>query len=124
MLDVLVCCFAAAMLVVGAETATAFGPLALVPAAVAAALVNLYRGTLPAHLWIGYDTPLGNSAVLQIVIWHTAGLFALLVLAWPVVTAALILLPLWMQAVWLLVGSTLLACWGGWRARNALAMER
>ncbi|WP_344320102.1 hypothetical protein [Streptomyces macrosporus] len=59
-----------------------------VPACVGAALVGAYRGQLPVHLLTGTDTPMGNTAPLQIGLWYLRGMLALLVLVAPVVADA------------------------------------
>ncbi|GAB3464658.1 hypothetical protein GCM10027570_52670 [Streptomonospora sediminis] len=103
----------------GADGGAAIRAVLLVPAAVAAALVGLYRGTLPAHLMVGYDTPFGNSAPMQMLLWHAAGLAGLVALAWPVAAGALA--GPWAAAGWLLAGAGCLAWWAQHRARGALA---
>ncbi|GAA4895590.1 DUF6297 family protein [Streptomonospora salina] len=87
-------------------------------AAVAAALVSVYRGTLPLYLAVGYDTPFGNSAPVQILLWHAAGPASLVALAWPTVSGALD--EPWTAALWLLAGTAALAWWARRRARTAL----
>ncbi|MFJ2111852.1 hypothetical protein ACIOEX_08040 [Streptomyces sp. NPDC087850] len=55
---------------------------ALVPALVGAALVNAYRGTVPAELLIGSMTPLGDTGPLGALLWQVRGpLVALVCLA-------------------------------------------
>jgi hypothetical protein len=44
-----------------------------IPVLVAGALVNTYRGTMPANVFVGFDTPLGNTALINIVIWYAWG---------------------------------------------------
>ncbi|WP_157036446.1 DUF6297 family protein [Streptomonospora alba] len=108
----------AAAVAAGTDGHLAVRAVLLAPAAVAAALVSLYRGTLPLHLAVGYDTPFGNSAPMQILLWHTAGPASLVALAWPTVSGALT--EPWTVALWLLAGTAALTWWAQRRAGNAL----
>ncbi|MEU6893024.1 hypothetical protein ABZ934_14720 [Streptomyces sp. NPDC046557] len=60
---------------------------AVVPAMVGAALVSSYRGTVPGHLLIGADTPMGNTAALQTGLWYARGPLVAIVLSAPVLVA-------------------------------------
>ncbi|MGE7385933.1 hypothetical protein ACQKM2_10715 [Streptomyces sp. NPDC004126] len=62
--------------------------VAAVPAMVAAALVSSYRGTVPTHLLVGAETPMGNTAALQTGLWYARGPLAALVLSAPVLVTA------------------------------------
>ncbi|WP_372408756.1 hypothetical protein [Streptomyces luteireticuli] len=61
--------------------------IAAVPAMVGAALVSSYRGAVPAHVMIGTETPMGNTAAIQTAVWYTRGPLAALVLSVPVLLA-------------------------------------
>jgi hypothetical protein len=54
------------------------------PALVAGALVSAYRGPVPGVLWVGADTPVGNTAGQQVLVWYLAA---------PVVTVMLLIAP-------------------------------
>ncbi|MGW2325562.1 DUF6297 family protein [Streptomyces sp. NPDC001700] len=54
------------------------------PALVAAALVSSYRGTVPLHILIGSETPMGNTGAMQAAVWYLRGPLAALVLTAPV----------------------------------------
>ncbi|NHC15045.1 DUF6297 family protein [Motilibacter deserti] len=62
--------------------------LAGVPALVAGGLVSACRGTLPTKMMIGSDTPTGNTAIVQILVWYARGpLVATVLLAPPILLA-------------------------------------
>jgi hypothetical protein len=74
-----------------AVTATVAGSLAglgltliATPALVAGALVGAYRGPVPGVLWVGADTPVGNTGGQQVLVWYLAA---------PVVTVMLLVAP-------------------------------
>lgn len=54
------------------------------PALVAGALVGAYRGPVPGVLWVGADTPVGNTGGQQVLVWYLAA---------PVVTVMLLVAP-------------------------------
>jgi hypothetical protein len=54
------------------------------PALAAGALVSAYRGPIPGALWLGVETPVGNTAGQQILVWYFGS---------PVVTVMLLLAP-------------------------------
>jgi hypothetical protein len=56
---------------------------AAAPEAVAAALISAYRGPLPVGLFAGTQTPLGNTAPIQIGIWYLRGALAMLITLTP-----------------------------------------
>lgn len=58
-------------------------PLLAVPALVAAAMVSAYRGPVPAVAQLGTDTPMGNTAMVQVVGWYVAGPLVAVVLLLP-----------------------------------------
>ena len=87
--------------------------LAAVPSCVAAALVSAYRGSMPAHQLIGTETGFGNTAALNVTLWHSRGPLTLLSL-----TAPVYLLPLAWPLVlgWLGVTALGLLWWARKRA--------
>ncbi|MEO3784629.1 hypothetical protein ABGB12_14935 [Actinocorallia sp. B10E7] len=95
--------------------------LASLPAAAAAALAGIYRGVLPSHLTLGFDTPFGNSAPLQMLAWHASGFLGLLVVAWPVLSARPG--PGWGGVPWLLLGTAALAWWARRRGRRLMGAD-
>ncbi|MBB6174683.1 hypothetical protein HNR23_004743 [Nocardiopsis mwathae] len=56
---------------------------AVLPAVLAGALAGTFRGPVPGHLWIGYETPMGNTAPLQVLGWHLQGPAAVVAAAAP-----------------------------------------
>jgi hypothetical protein len=44
-----------------------------IPVLVAGALLNAYRGPMPANLFAGFDTPAGNTAAVSIAAWYASG---------------------------------------------------
>jgi hypothetical protein len=54
------------------------------PALVAGALVSAYRGQTPGALYVGVETPVGNTAGQQLLLWYLAA---------PVVAVVLLLAP-------------------------------
>ncbi|MBW1602651.1 hypothetical protein JJV70_11135 [Streptomyces sp. JJ66] len=59
------------------------------PTMVGAALVSAYRGSMPAHVALGVETPFGNTAPFQMAVWYLRGpLAALLLTAPPLLVAA------------------------------------
>lgn len=58
-----------------------------VPAFVAAALVNSYRGVIPPHILVGTQTPMGGTAPLQTVVWYLRGPLAALIVTVPVLVS-------------------------------------
>ncbi|MGD9484704.1 DUF6297 family protein [Streptomyces sp. TRM70308] len=89
------------------------------PTMVGAALVSAYRGSLPAHVALGVETPFGNTAPFQMALWYARGpLGALLCTVPPLaatVHAAALPLP-W--ALWLVVAAPGSALWAHRAARH------
>ncbi|MGC0419909.1 DUF6297 family protein [Embleya sp. AB8] len=56
---------------------------ASVPALTAAALISAHRGPLPAHILLGTDTPMGNTALGQATAWYLRGPIAALLTTTP-----------------------------------------
>jgi hypothetical protein len=44
-----------------------------IPVLVAGAMINVFRGQFPPGLFSGTDTPVGNTAAIQIVVWYARG---------------------------------------------------
>lgn len=76
-----------------------FWAAACLPASAAAALAGIYRGVMPLQFLSGFDTPFGNSALLQTALWHASGFLGLLAVAWPG------------NVPWLLAGTAALVWW-------------
>lgn len=97
---------------------TTLALLAAVPSCVAAALVSAYRGGMPAHHLIGTETGFGNTAALNVLLWHSRGPLTLLSL-----TAPAYLLPLaWSLALGWLGATALGLLW--WARKRAGAASR
>ncbi|GAA2727932.1 DUF6297 family protein [Actinocorallia aurantiaca] len=109
----------AVLTVLGGPSPGTLWTLACLPAAAAAALAGIYRGVLPAHLMLGFDTPFGNSAPVQMLAWHASGFLGLLAVAWPVLSARPG--PGWGGVPWLLAGTAVLAWWA--RHRGSRLMD-
>lgn len=98
---------AAGCAVAGQGHAAALALLGVVPSCVATALVSAYRGDMPAHHLIGTETAVGNTAALNVLLWHGRGPLTLLTLAAP---AYLLPLP-WPFALGWLGATTLGLLW-------------
>lgn len=104
---------------VGGLTETFVWTLLALPALVIGALAGTYRGLMPDHLSLGVETPLGNTAPLQMASWHLSGLLGALAVTWPT-TADLSLGNRWVDLLWTVVGTVLLAWWVRGRAHRTL----
>lgn len=104
--------------VAGRPVAPLVGMLAAIPALVAAALVSANRGSMPASLFIGSETAWGNTAPLQVLLWHTRAPLAVCALLTPGIAAMTqgmtVLLPGALTAVTTVVSF----CWAWGRARR------
>jgi hypothetical protein len=116
------------LLLDGASPADAGALLLVLPAAVAGALVGVYRGWMPDHLTVGVETPMGNTAPFQMAAWHLSGLVGLLLAVAPVVIGTGlgrgpgVLLGLWwLDVLWVLLGTAWLVRWARERARASLS---
>ncbi|MGA8114175.1 MAG: DUF6297 family protein [Actinocatenispora sp.] len=58
-------------------------PLVSVPALVGAALVSAYRGPIPSTLFMGAETPMGNTGLINVAAWYAAGPLVAVVLLLP-----------------------------------------
>jgi len=83
--------------------------LTVLPAVVAGTLAGTFRGPVPGHLWLGYETPLGNTAPLQIMGWHLQGPAAVMVSSAPPLSGAM---PEVGAVIWALVVTVVLVTWG------------
>lgn len=115
------------LLLNGAPPADAGSLLLMLPATVAGALVGVYRGWMPDHLTVGAETPMGNTAPLQMAAWHLSGLLGLLVATAPVVVGVglgrgpgVVLGLWWLDVLWVLIGTAWLGSWARRRARSSL----
>ncbi|WP_017624091.1 hypothetical protein [Nocardiopsis chromatogenes] len=81
---------------------------ALLPAVVAGALGGTFRGRLPAHLWTGYESPMGNTAPFQVLMWHLQGPAAIVLAAAPPLSG---LLSGPVAAAWGVASTALLVAW-------------
>ena len=93
---------------------TALHILLVIPACLAAALSAVYRGLLPLSIRFGVETPFGNSAPMQILLWHGSGQICAAVVAAPTL-AGFITTPL--SLGWTLAGCALLLWWTNRRAQ-------
>lgn len=98
------------------------------PATVAGALVGVYRGYMPDELTLGVETPMGNTAPLQMAVWHLSGLLGLLVVTAPVVVGAglgwgpgVVLGLWWLDVLWVVAGTGWLVRWARKRSRASLS---
>lgn len=112
----------------GASPADAGSLLLVLPAVVAGALVGVYRGWMPDHLTVGVETPMGNTAPLQMAAWHLSGLLGLLVATAPVTVGVglgwgpgVVLGLWWLDVLWVLLGTAWLVSWARRRARASLS---
>ncbi|MDA2803191.1 DUF6297 family protein [Nocardiopsis suaedae] len=87
---------------------------AMLPAVVAGALGGTFRGRLPAHLWTGYESPMGNTAPIQVLMWHLQGPTAAVLAAAPPLSG---MLPGPMVPVWTVAATVLLAVWAAGKGR-------
>ncbi len=128
----LVCLFTAVgaavplLLLSGAPASDAGSLLLALPATVAGALVGVYRGWMPDHLTVGVETPMGNTAPLQMAAWHLSGLLGLLVAIAPVVLGVglgpgAVLGQWWLDVLWVVLGTSWLVSWARRRARASLS---
>lgn len=115
------------LLLNGAPPADAGSLLLMLPATVAGALVGVYRGWMPDHLTVGVETPMGNTAPLQMAAWHLSGLLGMLVATAPVVIGVglgwgpgVVLGLWWLDVLWVLIGTAWLVSWARRRARVSL----
>ncbi|MDA2813418.1 hypothetical protein O4J56_22420 [Nocardiopsis sp. RSe5-2] len=102
---------AAALLLVGAR---GLAVAALLPAIVAGALGGAFRGRLPAHLWTGYESPMGNSAPIQVLMWHLQGPTAVVLAAAPPLSG---LLSAPVAVGWTAAATVLLVAWAARKGR-------
>lgn len=103
----------------GFALAGAFEPLlslVFLPAAAAAALAGIYRGVMPPQLMGGFDTPFGNSALIQMAVWHASGFLGLLAVVWPARSGGGA-----GGAVGVLAGTVLLGWWARRRGRRIMS---
>ncbi|GAA2000078.1 hypothetical protein GCM10009799_29190 [Nocardiopsis rhodophaea] len=91
--------------------------LAMLPAAVAGVLAGVFRGSLPAHMWIGYETPMGNTAPLQLLGWQAQGPIAVVTVVAPALGAWL---PASAASAWTVLATLLLGSWAFRRGRQAV----
>lgn len=130
----LACLFAAVgiavpfLLLNGAPATDAGSLLLALPATVAGALVGVYRGWMPDHLTVGVETPMGNTAPIQMAVWHLSGLLGLLAAIAPVVLGTglgrgpgVVLGQWWLDVLWVLIGTAWLVSWARGRARASLS---
>ncbi|WP_106402111.1 DUF6297 family protein [Actinocorallia populi] len=85
--------------------------LACLPASAAAALAGTYRGTMPLQVMSGFETPFGNSALLQMGLWHASGFLGLLAVTWPG------------NVPWLLAGTAALGWWARHRGSRIMGAD-
>ncbi|GAB3745979.1 hypothetical protein [Nocardiopsis nanhaiensis] len=117
------------LLVLGGAAPPEAGMLLLaLPATVAGALVGVYRGYMPDELALGVETPMGNTAPLQMAAWHLSGLLGLLVVTAPVVLGTglgwgpgVVLGLWWLDVLWVVAGTGWLVRWARKRARASLS---
>lgn len=102
---------AAALLLVGAQ---GLAVAAVLPAVVAGTLGGTFRGRLPAHLWTGYESPMGNTAPLQVLMWHLQGPTAVVLAAAPPLSG---LLSAPVALVWTAAATVLLVAWAARKGR-------
>lgn len=105
---------------IGDPTRTLTATFLALPALVAGALGGVYRGLMPDHLFLGVETPFGNTAPLQIAVWHLSGLLGALVVTWPA-AKGLSLGSWWMDLLWTVVGTVLLTWWVRRKAHRTLS---
>ncbi|WP_455354548.1 DUF6297 family protein [Streptomyces sp. SYSU K217416] len=90
------------------------------PGLVAAGPVSACRGTLPVELLVGAETPLGNTAPVNLAVWYLRGPAVALLVLFPVVTLLLRDEPPGWSVVavllYLLSATAGLAAWAGFRA--------
>ena len=105
---------------VGDPTRTLAAMFLALPALVVGALAGVYRGLMPDHLFLGVDTPFGNTAPLQIAVWHLSGLLGALAVTWPT-AGGLSLGSWWMDLLWTMAGTALLTWWVRRKAHRTLS---
>lgn len=104
----------------GDPTRTLAAMFLALPALVVGALAGVYRGLMPDHLFLGVDTPFGNTAPLQIALWHLSGLLGALAVTWPA-AGRLSLGSWWMDLFWTVAGTVLLTWWVRRKAHRTLS---
>ena len=98
-------------------------PLALlavtVPVLVAGALVNVFRADFSPGLLAGSDTPLGNTAAINVVVWYAVGPVLAVVPMTVLLSSAIRSPGTGSLARALVIGAALAAGLGGYAARRA-----
>jgi hypothetical protein len=98
-------------------------PLALlvvtIPVLVAGAMVNVFRGSFSPSLFVGADTPVGNTAALGIVVWYALGTVLAVLPMTVLVTSALGSAGQASLVRALVIGAGLAAGLGAYAARRA-----
>jgi hypothetical protein len=98
-------------------------PLALlvvtIPVLVAGAMVNVFRGSFSPSLFVGADTPVGNTAALGIVVWYALGTVLAVLPMTVLVTSALGSAGQAPLVRALVIGAGLAAGLGAYAARRA-----
>ncbi|RMI41430.1 hypothetical protein EBN88_10905, partial [Streptomyces triticirhizae] len=108
-----------ALLLVSSAPLAALAPLppAWAPALVGAALVSAHRGTMPASLLLGAETPLGDSGPIQALFWLARAPLAVLSALLPTVLSDRLTTPL--AAAWSLAVGAAFLVWAHRTARRS-----
>jgi hypothetical protein len=107
----------AALAVAGAGSSAHLLLTVAAPALVGAALLDAGRGSVPPHLLVGVETPMGNTGPFQVLFWYLRGPFACMVLLVPPLVTAPGVVP----TLWTALGGAALLGWAAWTAPRTMS---
>jgi hypothetical protein len=94
-----------------------------IPVLVAGALLNAYRGPMPASLFAGFDTPAGNTAAVSIAAWYASGPLIAIAPMIPLLANALGRHPPGLTPQLTVIAAVLAAGMGIFAARRAMRLK-